>query len=504
VTHETDRRQEEETIVPVRPTFGADAPAGDRPARARYRPPLTALVAIVLIVLVAVVFFALPRWVEERAERPVPTVASLPAPETPAVPEGPVLSPEERAALREEAESRLAELLQQSARLQARSVGRWGGEALAEYDRLSRSADEALLADDVRRATDNYAAALAAGEALLARSGQIIASALAAGAQALAAGDARLAGEQYALALGIEPENPTALAGKARAERLPEVLDLVQRAAQARQAQSFDEAVRLYREALAIDGEFTPARTSLAELTASLERAKFDTLLSRGFAALAEEEYADAAEHFRAALALEPGSQSAADGFTQADQGAKLDAIALAEARALAFERRELWDQAVELYETALERDATLAFATEGLARARARSDLDSKLENLLDNPNLLLTENVLEDARRLADEARALAEPQTQIADQVRRLDELVRVASTPVPVKLESDGVTEVTVYRVGRLGAFATMDIEVRPGTYTAVGSRSGYRDVRRTFTVLPGRATPPIAVVCSEPI
>ena len=43
-----------------------------------------------------------------------------------------------------------------------------------------------------------------------------------------------------------------------------------------------------------------------------------------------------------------------------------------------------------------------------------------------------------------------------------------------------------------------------IELRPGTYTAIGSRDGYRDVRRTFTVVPGRTIEPVNVICVEPI
>jgi hypothetical protein len=33
---------------------------------------------------------------------------------------------------------------------------------------------------------------------------------------------------------------------------------------------------------------------------------------------------------------------------------------------------------------------------------------------------------------------------------------------------------------------------------------VGSRNGYRDVRKSFTVLPGRDAGPIEVICMEPI
>ena len=76
--------------------------------------------------------------------------------------------------------------------------------------------------------------------------------------------------------------------------------------------------------------------------------------------------------------------------------------------------------------------------------------------------------------------------------------------VATTPIAVHLTSDQLTEVTLYRVGALGAFMSKDVELRPGTYTAIGSRDGYRDVRRTFTVVPGRTIASVNVICVEPI
>jgi hypothetical protein len=114
------------------------------------------------------------------------------------------------------------------------------------------------------------------------------------------------------------------------------------------------------------------------------------------------------------------------------------------------------------------------------------------------------LTEAVLSDARVLLEQARPLAEEATRIAGQVDRLDALVAAASTPIAVPFTSDALTEVTVYRFGPLGVFAETSIELKPGVYTAVGSRNGFRDVRKSFTVLPGRELQPVHVVCVEPI
>jgi tetratricopeptide (TPR) repeat protein len=456
------------------------------------------------VALAGIVFFVLPRWVEQPLEPEAGPAAPAEVPAAEAEPAAPALSPEELAALQARAESMLTDLLQQRSRLEARSAPRWGGAEWVAYDELARQSDQALLADEYSKAVESYTAALAAGAALLARSEQIIVAALTSAKQALAAGNAELAREQYDLVLSVEPANAEALAGRTRAERLPEALALVARAEELRRQQSLEEAAALYREVAKLDPEWAPARTALDEIAAALASQRLEALLSRGFAALADEEYADAREHFAAALALAPGSKSAADGLAQAEQGRKLQTIEVAEARALAFERREMWQEAIERYEAALSEDATLEFARAGLARSRARADLDAKLENLIANPNLLFTDSVLADARRITDEARAFATPESRISTQVARLDELISLASTPVRVELTSDELTEVTVYRVGELGAFATKELQVRPGTYTAVGSRDGYRDVRETFTVLPGRPLPPIRIVCTEPI
>jgi hypothetical protein len=123
---------------------------------------------------------------------------------------------------------------------------------------------------------------------------------------------------------------------------------------------------------------------------------------------------------------------------------------------------------------------------------------------NLIGNPTLLFGDNVLADARKLLDESRSLSESGSRLAQQIAELDRLIALATMPIAVPLQSDGLTDVTVYRVGALGMFAATQVELRPGTYTVIGSRDGYRDVRRTFTVLPGRTLPPINVVCAERI
>jgi hypothetical protein len=83
-------------------------------------------------------------------------------------------------------------------------------------------------------------------------------------------------------------------------------------------------------------------------------------------------------------------------------------------------------------------------------------------------------------------------------------RLSELIKVWETPVAVTIRSDGTTHVAVYRVGRLGSFTKKRIALRPGTYTVVGSRDGYQDVRQVVTVKPGQQSLRITITCKTKI
>jgi hypothetical protein len=512
---EADHNPHEEAIVPVRPGLGGAAPRAAAPPQQRRgvsAPLLAGVAAVVLLAAAIGVFFLLPGWVEERAARPAPaeTAPPVPAPVEPAVP---ALTEEELAELRDRSDALLAQLLTQQQRLTALSADSWGDEDWLRYQRSSRAGDDAYLAHDYQASVSSYSAALAVGDVLLERSDDITRAAVEAGQRALEAGNAALAIEQFDLVLGIEADNAAALAGRARAERLPDVLSATRDGDSLRQEQRLADAAAAYRRALDIDREWAPARRALEAVERDIANRRFEAAMSDGFRALAEERYDEADEHFRAALAMRPNSAEARDGIMQAEQGMHLDQIALAEARALAFERRELWRQAVQQYEAALETDDSLDFAKTGLVRARARADLDAKLQNLIANPNLLFGDAVLDSAKALVDDAASIAAASQDSGDeggnarlgqQIDSLTRLIALASTPVKVDLRSDGQTSVTLYRVGALGTFNTMEVELRPGNYTALGSRMGYRDVRTTFTVLPGRELEPISVICVEPI
>ena len=57
---------------------------------------------------------------------------------------------------------------------------------------------------------------------------------------------------------------------------------------------------------------------------------------------------------------------------------------------------------------------------------------------------------------------------------------------------------------IYHVGRIGAFFSHRIVLEPGTYVVVGSKPGYRDVRKEVTIAADGGAYRLDIRCEEPI
>ncbi len=230
----------------------------------------------------------------------------------------------------------------------------------------------------------------------------------------------------------------------------------------------------------------------------------FVQAMSDGLTALDLEDFAAAREAFDRAQRLDPESRETADGLARAEAGLRRNLIATHREGAAGLEAQEDWRAAAERYVAVLEIDPTVKFAQGGLAQAQDRADLSDQLDRHIANPGRLSTDTVLDEASALLSRASAIETAGPRLRRQVDELGRWVEAFSTPVQARLESDNLTEVVVYKVGRLGMFSERALDLRPGTYTVVGSRQGYRDVRRQLVIEPGQAPEPLRVRCEEKI
>jgi hypothetical protein len=466
----------------------------------------------------AAIFVFLPRWSESlQARGTAPAAPATPATD-PAAP-APGSAALERA--REEAEGRQRDSRERArARLRVEELGaraeelesrlaelaapRWAG---AEFRAASRAREEGAAAaaeQDLAAAEALFGDAIDGFEALEARVEEAYAAALERGAKALADGDAAAAEEAFDLAGRIRPGATAAAEGGARADALDSVLAELAAAGRLERAGDLAGAERRYAAAAELDGMNVAAREGLARVRGLIADADFAAAMSSGLQALEDGDYAAAREALGRAAAMRPGSAEVTEALSQAQESLKLDAIAVNRIRAEGFEGEERWRDAADRYRAVLELDPSIAFAREGRRRCLERADLEQSMQYHVDHPERLAADEVLEEARELVAEAQAIVPAGPRHRELTSRLEAAVSRASIPVEVVLESDDETEVVLYRVGRLGTFLRRRLELRPGRYTVVGSRRGYRDVRHELVVLPDEPPEPLVVRCEEAI
>jgi len=418
------------------------------------------------------------------------------------------ISPEQQAQLnanfRTDAEQALQDFLHLRARLELANAPAWGEPQWSQALQASARGNDLF---GQRRFAES-AEALTAAKALLLslESGRDLRleNAINAGGQALQSGDSDEAGSLFKLALSIEADNQAALAGLQRAAARPEVLELMQAGDLSLTAGDLPGAQTAFQQALVLDESYEPAATALNSVNEQITELAFRDAMSRALSALEDEQVSAAEAALNEAASLKPGDEAVRN--TQLRLAQMRQSLWLAAQREKAADqgRKEDWGGAVATYREVLARVPQAGFAKQGLALAQDRVRLHGQFDHYLERPERLYADEPRLNAEELLAAAGAAPAAEPRLAEKINRLKGLVAAARTPLNITLRSDGLTHVLIYHIGRLGQFTSQQLELLPGTYTIVGSRPGYRDVRRTVTLKPGSQQPVLDIRCEEPI
>jgi tetratricopeptide (TPR) repeat protein len=482
----------------------------------------TLIVLAVLALLAMLVLFWLPSLVQQAPEptaqqspaaqsaeaKPSATAATNPAgPSTgqaPAGPDGSPWSDAQAARLRKQAQEVLAKLLDVQFALQERGVEQWAPAQFAEVKIIAADADALYKNREYEKAVARYQQGLTALQALQEGMPAELKRLLAQAQQALDAGDAAAATNALAMAAIIAPDNTEITVLKHRADVLPQVMPLLQSAAGAEAAGDLAQAQQLLKQAATLDPQHQRAASELQRVTTEAAEQGFNAAMSEGYAALNEGRFDSARKSFSAAAKLQPASGEAASALKEVHAAETARQLASLDKQGRQNEQQEQWQKAVTAYEQAQKLDGSVLFASEGLNRSRARAELDQKLRMAIDDPTRLADTAVAAATAQLLAQAKQVTPRGPVLEQQITRLETLLGKANTTVAVTLHSDQQTEVTLYKVAKLGRFAEHELALRPGTYTALGTRIGYRDVRQSFTITAEHTPAPVTIICTDPI
>src|SRR5690606_26900751 len=198
------------------------------------------------------------------------------------------------------------------------SVQRWAAEEYNRAIELARQGDTAYREQAFERANAEYAAGVAILQELDSGREARFATLLAEGRAALEAGRADAAASAFEIALLLKPGDAEARAGQQRAAVLNEVLAHFNRGRGQHERGELDAARDAYEAALALDSAFTDARAAIQQVDRDIEARAFNDAMSRGYAALRNDNPEAAELAFREAEAMRPDSEDVKTGLQQA------------------------------------------------------------------------------------------------------------------------------------------------------------------------------------------
>ena len=436
------------------------------------------------------VVFALPGLLTPAPEELVP-------PEPVAVDSGPADS-------RPQAQQTLEQYLRLRAKLELENAAAWGQSAWVESAQHATDGDQLFAQKRFGAAAQEYARALQQLQELESSRAPLLETALAEGAAALAADDVPAALGSYQKALQIVPEHEGASDGIASAKRRAAVLEQMKLGREAEASDDLEAARTAYKEAVGLDSAYLPAATALQQVDGELAARGYRKEMTRALQALDAGNIAEAEKALAEAGRLRPGDPAVRDARQRLQSMRVRRGLDKLRRQVESRIRNEDWQAAVRLYRKALDIDSSAGFARSGMQHAEQRAKLHAQIDHYLKAPARLYVAQPLANAGKLLESVGNAPSTEPVLQKKIGRLRLMVEEARVPIRVTLTSDGETEVAVYRVARLGRFMRHDLDLRPGDYTVVGSRAGYRDVRKVIRVRPGKPVSSLSIRCEETI
>lgn len=463
---------------------------------------LIALIGLVILLVgaFAVVIILPGRSAKKREQAQVTPEAGSVTPQAPL--------DEELASKDREAQELLQKILELQARLENEGVKVWGAEPLVtSYQQVltSLAKADAYLKDKLfDQALNGYHETIEKLEQLAASRPERIQRAMHAGDEAFAQLDSKLAEHHYEIALAADSANSEAQAGLQRARNLPQVLEHIEQGKFHESNGNLDLARQMYSNAVSLDKDFQPARVHLRDVEELILDRDFRSSMSDAISALNQEDIEQAQHALNIARNLRPDDAGVRDLEQQIKNTELRVKLQRLGEQALQYEQKEEWGMAAKVYNRVLEIDTNAGFAQQGKLRSEKYIELNQQVQNYLSNPDDLQAQEHMDHARKIYDVAAVRSDIGPKFRNKTEKLHHLIEMYNKPVSILIQSDGLTDVRIYRVGKLGRFIEHRLKLQPGNYKVHGARSGYRDVSISFTVPVVGEKITLKVYCKEKI
>lgn len=374
-------------------------------------------------------------------------------------------------------------------------------EAVASYN----SALSALEAGDFDSAMAAFGTAAGVLGELEAAYTRQVADLLEAGNLALQEYDLIPARQAFQSVLAIDPAQPAATEGLARVSSLEDIADSVEVIRTLEAEGQLEAALAALDQILAQHPDNLFLQNQRLSLEQRIRQRNFDAFVAASI------EAEEAGDTTRAIAELEAALKLRTDAAQQARLAAlkekkKLEELELLLAEAFQSLKEGHYQVARDLYQKATEIDPNSKEARTGLEKASSLY-----LAGIRYSQNVASAQRHIEEGRfPLAAKLfnQAMSSRPAKLAPAKVKEEEAIRAVleaqSREVPIVVQSDGRTFVSIIGVLPPERFRSMDLKLFPDVYKVRGTRKGYKTVEMDLKVDATRGAATIKVECTEKI
>ena len=320
------------------------------------------------------------------------------------------------------------------------------------------------------------------------------------GQQALTKGQRIAAKEAFQIVLEKVPGNEDAQRGLKRAENIDRVFALLLQGENLEKQAQYAQAAESYAKAFALDSLSAVAQQGVARASRLEKETKFGTAMAAAQAAVQRRDWGKVITESQNALRVYPQKAEVTAMLKSARENEHRDAVQRSLNKAYAFENEHQWVEARAAYDETLKLEPGLAEANDGFIRSGTVIRALLQYKTYIESAHQLAEKAEFQAAIRRFNDAMA-SKPSYLVPDETtQRLHAMLMSQNQPVDVTFKSDGKTWVSISNFRAPAQFETSTIKILPGNYEIRGTRRGYQDVLMQLQVRNGSTFPVVNVVC----
>ena len=321
------------------------------------------------------------------------------------------------------------------------------------------------------------------------------------GQQALTKGQRETAQSAFTAALAMAPGNEIAVQGLKRAEYTDRVFALLLQGEALEKQGQYAQAAESYQKAFALDGFSAAAQAGQARAGRLEKETSFAAAFTAAQAASQRRERANAMKECQNALKVYPQKTEVQAMLRSARENEHRDAVQKALKKGYAYENQHQWKEARDAYAETLKLEPDQADAKESYIRCGTMIRTLLEYDRLIESAKQLANNSEFQAAIRVFSRAMAI-KPGYPLPndDTMQQLHTVLTAQSKAVEVTFKSDGKTYVSIANFRQPTLSENFTVNVLPGDYQVIGRRKGYKDVLMLLQVRNGTPPPTVTVIC----